>query len=301
MYGSGVIVVAPDDRGRRWVVPMAQAADLIIVGGDWPGPPPPGRRPRRACRSWCSRPSRPGTSGAARTAARGSSAAPTPTRCTYDDRPRWPAVAAPARRRGGGTAAAHRRPGLRPAAKPGTVHEVLTSSASPPSSLTGPGIRTIPVHLLDLRPGAVPRGRWGDRPGPRDRGDAPARGGAAPTSGSAPRAALPGIDASVRRRIGTLTRHVDGTGGRRRARCLDHVARRGHSSCRRWLSPRSRSSTSLPPGRRSRMPWPIFISRDEHGYFYGLPGGRDGEVPGAVKLGEMGAARSPRRTPATSP
>ena len=33
--------------------------------------------------------------------------------------------------------------------------------------------------------------------------------------------------------------------------------------------------------------WPIFISQDEHGYFYGLPGGRDGEVPGAVKLGEM--------------
>ena len=34
-------------------------------------------------------------------------------------------------------------------------------------------------------------------------------------------------------------------------------------------------------------PWPIFISQDEHGFFYGLPGGRDGEVPGAVKLGEM--------------
>ncbi|MCW2932347.1 MAG: FAD-dependent oxidoreductase [Actinomycetia bacterium] len=34
-------------------------------------------------------------------------------------------------------------------------------------------------------------------------------------------------------------------------------------------------------------PGPIFISQDEHGFFYGLPGGRDGEVPGAVKVGEM--------------
>jgi sarcosine oxidase len=34
-------------------------------------------------------------------------------------------------------------------------------------------------------------------------------------------------------------------------------------------------------------PWPIFISQDEHGFFYGLPGGRDGEVPGAIKVGEM--------------
>jgi sarcosine oxidase len=40
---------------------------------------------------------------------------------------------------------------------------------------------------------------------------------------------------------------------------------------------------------------PIFISEDERGVFYGLPGGRDGEVPGAVKLGEMG-----RGTPTTA-
>jgi monomeric sarcosine oxidase len=33
-------------------------------------------------------------------------------------------------------------------------------------------------------------------------------------------------------------------------------------------------------------PWPIFIYRDEADHFYGLPAGRDGEVPGAVKLGE---------------
>ena len=32
--------------------------------------------------------------------------------------------------------------------------------------------------------------------------------------------------------------------------------------------------------------WPIFIYRDEADHFYGLPGGRDGEVPGAIKLGE---------------
>jgi monomeric sarcosine oxidase len=33
-------------------------------------------------------------------------------------------------------------------------------------------------------------------------------------------------------------------------------------------------------------PWPIFIYRDDANPFYGLPAGRDGEVPGAVKLGE---------------
>jgi glycine/D-amino acid oxidase-like deaminating enzyme len=33
-------------------------------------------------------------------------------------------------------------------------------------------------------------------------------------------------------------------------------------------------------------PWPVFIYRDDASCFYGLPAGRDGEVPGAVKLGE---------------
>ena len=32
--------------------------------------------------------------------------------------------------------------------------------------------------------------------------------------------------------------------------------------------------------------WPIFIVRDEIDDCYGLPGGRDGQVPGAIKLGE---------------
>jgi monomeric sarcosine oxidase len=33
-------------------------------------------------------------------------------------------------------------------------------------------------------------------------------------------------------------------------------------------------------------PWPIFIYQDDADHFYGLPGGRDGEVAGAIKLGE---------------
>jgi sarcosine oxidase len=33
-------------------------------------------------------------------------------------------------------------------------------------------------------------------------------------------------------------------------------------------------------------PWPIFICQDETANCYGLPGGRDGEVPGAIKVGE---------------
>jgi glycine/D-amino acid oxidase-like deaminating enzyme len=41
------------------------------------------------------------------------------------------------------------------------------------------------------------------------------------------------------------------------------------------------------PGPESApAPWPIFIYRDEADHFYGLPGGRDGQVPGAIKLGE---------------
>jgi sarcosine oxidase len=39
-------------------------------------------------------------------------------------------------------------------------------------------------------------------------------------------------------------------------------------------------------GGPSPAPWPIFIYRDDANHFYGLPAGRDGEVPGAVKLGE---------------
>jgi sarcosine oxidase len=33
-------------------------------------------------------------------------------------------------------------------------------------------------------------------------------------------------------------------------------------------------------------PWPIFICKQGDDDFYGLPGGRDGEVPGAIKIGE---------------
>lgn len=38
--------------------------------------------------------------------------------------------------------------------------------------------------------------------------------------------------------------------------------------------------------RPANEPWPAFIVHDEVGYCYGLPGGRDGEVPGAIKVGE---------------
>ena len=40
------------------------------------------------------------------------------------------------------------------------------------------------------------------------------------------------------------------------------------------------------PGRPRAEPWPIFIDSDAAGYVYGLPGGRDGEVPGAIKVAE---------------
>jgi monomeric sarcosine oxidase len=40
------------------------------------------------------------------------------------------------------------------------------------------------------------------------------------------------------------------------------------------------------PGKPGSEPWPVFIDYDEAGYIYGLPGGRDGEVPGAIKVAE---------------
>lgn len=48
-------------------------------------------------------------------------------------------------------------------------------------------------------------------------------------------------------------------------------------------SPSSRRSTSPPEAPSG--PWPIFIFRDSADYCYGLPGGRDGEVSGAIKVG----------------
>jgi sarcosine oxidase len=39
-------------------------------------------------------------------------------------------------------------------------------------------------------------------------------------------------------------------------------------------------------------PWPVFICDEGTDYCYGLPGGRDGEVPGAIKVGEHGGYRT---------
>ncbi len=66
-----------------------------------------------------------------------------------------------------------------------------------------------------------------------------------------------------------------------------------------WLPPLLESLVPLPPlevtqqqvlhfapRERPAAPWPIFISLDADDHVYGLPGGRDGEVPGAIKLGQ---------------
>jgi monomeric sarcosine oxidase len=66
-----------------------------------------------------------------------------------------------------------------------------------------------------------------------------------------------------------------------------------------WLPPLLGSLVALPPLEVSQQqafhfaprevpatPWPIFIFGDAAVHVYGLPGGRDGEVPGAIKLGE---------------
>ena len=44
------------------------------------------------------------------------------------------------------------------------------------------------------------------------------------------------------------------------------------------------------PAGSTAEPWPVFIHNDGN-YCYGLPGGRDGGVPGALKVGEHGGFR----------
>jgi sarcosine oxidase len=47
------------------------------------------------------------------------------------------------------------------------------------------------------------------------------------------------------------------------------------------------------PGRAAPAdPWPIFVHKDGTDDCYGLPGGRDGEVPGAMKIGEHAGFRT---------
>jgi len=69
-----------------------------------------------------------------------------------------------------------------------------------------------------------------------------------------------------------------------------------------WLAPLMGELVRLPPLEVTQQqafhfaprsepapgaePWPIFIFRDAADHVYGLPGGRDGEVPGAIKIGE---------------
>jgi sarcosine oxidase len=66
-----------------------------------------------------------------------------------------------------------------------------------------------------------------------------------------------------------------------------------------WLAPLVRDLVRLPPltvtqqqafhfapATPAAAPWPVFIYKGDVDDFYGLPGGRDGEVPGAIKLGE---------------
>jgi monomeric sarcosine oxidase len=66
-----------------------------------------------------------------------------------------------------------------------------------------------------------------------------------------------------------------------------------------WLTPLLGGVVGLPPLRVTQQevfhfaptvvpanPWPIFVCQDGADDCYGLPGGRDGEVPGAIKIGE---------------
>ena len=73
-----------------------------------------------------------------------------------------------------------------------------------------------------------------------------------------------------------------------------------------WIAPLLDGLVTLPPltvtqqqvfhfapaqGQPQAEPWPVFIDDDEGGYVYGLPGGRDGEVAGAIKVAEHNPGR----------
>jgi sarcosine oxidase len=51
------------------------------------------------------------------------------------------------------------------------------------------------------------------------------------------------------------------------------------------------ASVAAPGQASAPAAWPVFIYKDGRDDCYGLPGGRDGEVPGAVKLGEHAGFR----------
>jgi sarcosine oxidase len=66
-----------------------------------------------------------------------------------------------------------------------------------------------------------------------------------------------------------------------------------------WIAPLMNGPAELPPltvtqqqvfhfapRQPAGQPWPVFIVQDEQENCYGLPGGRDGGVPGAIKIGE---------------
>jgi monomeric sarcosine oxidase len=64
-----------------------------------------------------------------------------------------------------------------------------------------------------------------------------------------------------------------------------------------WLAPLLDGLVRLPPLTVTKQavfhfapataePWPVFIAADETDFCYGLPGGRDGGGPGAIKVGE---------------
>jgi sarcosine oxidase len=61
-----------------------------------------------------------------------------------------------------------------------------------------------------------------------------------------------------------------------------------------YLAPRDAPGGGPPSAARpyGDNPWPIFIYSDDDADFYGLPGGRDGDVPGAVKIGQHHCGRA---------
>jgi monomeric sarcosine oxidase len=67
------------------------------------------------------------------------------------------------------------------------------------------------------------------------------------------------------------------------------------------FAPLTTAGKTLTPGQPAPAePWPIFVCQDGADNFYGLPGGRDGEVTGAIKIGEHIAPPTATAAPPTT-
>ncbi len=172
-----------------------------------------------------------------------------------------------------------------PAREQEKMCDILTAFGVPAELMPGGGRRrALAGHVVRARAGHVPSRRRGARPGARDNGDAGGRrrgGRAVPSSHPGPAG---GGTRGGRNHLYRRTDVAVADRDRSRRRLAGAAARRAGPA----TAPSGDPAGRVPRRARGQPgPWPAFIYHDEI-IRYGLPAGRDGEVPGTVKLGEHG-------------